>query len=119
MVWLRRKLWGGWGMSLCVDMGGKMVAGRVGYEVAILRAYGLGSSDWIDARLKSPSEGTWICSTIHLWPDREMSRCIDMGGKFVFHLMGYGEKRRWLEGKGVLYGVQNLVDVRVEVLFEF
>ena len=47
-----------------------------------------------------------------------MSRCIDMGGKFVFDLMGYGEKRRWLEGKGVLYGVQNLVDVRVEVVFE-
>ena len=54
MICLTQKFWGDWALCLCVDMGAKMVAGRVGYEVAILGAYGLGSSDWIDTPLKSP-----------------------------------------------------------------
>ena len=46
-----------------------------------------------------------VCAEMHFWGDWCMFRCIEMGGKFVFDLIVCGEKRRWLEGKGWLYGV--------------
>ena len=93
MICCRKNWWGDWGMGWCVDMGAKVVPGMGRYEVGSLRAWGLGSSYWIGVPMKCRVEGTTVCSKIQLWRDWAMSRCIELGAKFVVDLIVCGGKR--------------------------